>query len=342
MVRAGRLASPALVNFAPLGERGDSVRSYWLLAGGLFVGGGIGAIAPDALHEPTHPATIYLLPLLAIVTGLACWAISRRAPFGWLHLMLVIATAEVALTVAFADRLFAAYYTFVAIFAAYAFSDRRAIAAHVGLACLAAFAPIAYDFDEAREGLITALILVPSLVLAAGAVAFLRERLEASERSYRELSELDPLTGVGNYRKLAQELDTELRRHKRYVHSMAVIAIDLDGFKAVNDQLGHLRGDEVLREVAAQLRGVVRAHDLVTRQGGDEFCILVPETGRPAAQELATRVTTSVASIDIDGRSLGASVGIAVFPDDGETAEELLSHADAQLRRAKSEEIRLR
>jgi diguanylate cyclase (GGDEF)-like protein len=123
---------------------------------------------------------------------------------------------------------------------------------------------------------------------------------------------------------------------------MALIAIDLDGFKAVNDQLGHLRGDEVLRSVGARLRQAVRAHDLVARQGGDEFCVLAPETGRPSAQELAARVTAAVASIDIDGRTLGASVGIAVFPDDGETAEELLGHADAQLRRAKSEEIRLR
>ena len=313
-----------------------------MLAGALFIGGGIGAIPPDLLHEPQHPPTVYLLPLLAIVSGLTCWAVSARAPFEWLHVMLVIATLEIALTVAFADRLFAAYYTFVAIFAAYAFSDRRAIAAHVGLACLVAFAPVAYNFDEAREELITGLILVPSLVLAASAVAFLRERLEASERNYRRLSELDPLTGVGNYRKLANDLELELRRHRRYVHSMALIAIDLDGFKAVNDQLGHLRGDEVLREVGAHLRDAVRAHDLVARQGGDEFCVLAPETGRPSAQELAARVTASVASIDIDGRALGASVGIAIFPDDGETAEELLGHADAQLRRAKSEEIRLR
>ena len=325
-----------------MGERADSVRSYWLLAGGLFIGGGIGAIAPDALHEPAHPATIYLLPLLAIVSGLICWAVASRAPHGWLHLMLVIATVEVAVTAAYADRLFAAYFTFVSIFAAYVFTDRRAIAAHVGLACLATFLPIAYNFDDARVELIQALILVPSLILTAGAVTFLRERLAASERNYRELSELDPLTGVGNYRKLTQELELELRRHRRYVHSMAIITIDLDGFKEVNDQLGHLRGDEVLREVAMRLRGAVRAHDLVTRQGGDEFCVMAPETGRPSAQELAARVTASVASIDIDGRTLGASVGIAVFPDDGDTAEELLGHADAQLRRAKSEEIRLR
>ena len=322
-------------------DRADSVRSYWLLAGGLFIGGGIGAIAPDALHQPQHPATIYLLPFLAVISGLACWAVASRAPFPWLHLMLVIATIEVALTVAFADRLFAAYYTFVAIFAAYVFSNRRAIAAHVGLACLVAFLPIAYNFDDAREELITALILVPSLILAAGAVAFLRERLETSERNYRELSELDPLTGVGNYRKLAQELELELQRHRRYVHSMALIAIDLDGFKAVNDQLGHLRGDEVLRDVGARLGDCVRGHDLVARQGGDEFCVLAPETGRPSAQELAARVTAAIASIDIEGRALGASVGIAVFPDDGDTAEQLLGHADAQLRRAKAAEIRL-
>lgn len=321
---------------------GDSTRLYWLLAGGLFVGGGLGAIAPDALHEPAHPATVYLLPLMAVVSGLVCWAISRRAPFSWLHVMLVVATFEIALTVALADRQFAAYYAFVAIFAAYVFPSRRAIAAHIAFACLAAFAPIVYDFDDARAGLIAALILVPSLILAAGAVAFLREQLATSERRYRELSESDPLTGVGNYRKLAQEIERELARHRRYEHPMALIILDLDGFKAVNDQLGHLRGDDVLREVASRLRDAVRTHDLVARQGGDEFCILAPETGSVAAQDLATRMTDSITEIDIDGCPLGASIGIAVFPQDGETPEALLSHADAELRREKSEELRLR
>jgi diguanylate cyclase (GGDEF)-like protein len=324
----------------------DSVRSYWLLAGSLFVGGGLAGIVPIALHEPEHAAAIYLLPLLAIVSGLVCWAVSRRAPRSWLHVVLVLGTVEVTLATALADHLFATYYVFVAICSAYVFIDRRMIAAHVALAALGAFAAVLYTSGEgpgeARHELIFALILIPSLVLAAGAVAFLRERLAVSEARYRELSELDPLTEVGNYRKLTTELERQLTRHRRYVHSMALIAIDLNGFKEVNDRFGHLRGDEVLREVAACMRTVVRAHDLVARQGGDEFCIVAGDLGRPGAQELAARVTASVAAIDLGDHRLGASVGIAVFPDDGETAEALLGHADAQLRRAKSEEIQLR
>ena len=324
----------------------DSTRSYWLLAGSLFIGGGLAGIVPIALHEPAHAATIYLLPLAAIVSGLVCLALSRRAPGGWLRLVAVVATIEITLTAALADHLFATYYVFVAICAAYVFTDRRTIAAQVALAALGAFAAVLYSSGEgpgeARHEVIFALILIPSLVLAAGAVAFLRERLAASEARYRELSELDPLTEVGNYRKLTKELESQLTRHRRYVHSMALIAIDLNGFKKVNDRLGHLRGDEVLRAVAACMRAEVRAHDLVTRQGGDEFCILAGDLGRPAAQELAARVTASIAGIDLGENRLGASVGIAVFPDDGETAEELLGHADAQLRRAKSEEIQLR
>ena len=326
-------------------EVGDSARSYWLLAGSLFIGSGLAGIVPIALHEPAHAATIYLLPLMAIVSGLVCLAVSRWAQRGWLHVVLVVATIEVTAATALADHLFATYYVFVAICAAYVFIDRLKIVAHVAFAALGAFAAVLFNSGEgpgeARHELIFALILVPSLVLAAGAVAFLRERLAASEARYRELSELDPLTEVGNYRKLTTELERQLTRHRRYVHSMALIAIDLNGFKGVNDRFGHLRGDEVLREVAQCMRSAVRAHDVVTRQGGDEFCILAGDLGRPAAQELAARVTASVAAIDLGDHRLGASLGIAIFPDDGETAEELLGHADAQLRRAKSEEIQV-
>ena len=134
--------------------RREQTRQNWLLASVLFIGGGVGAIPPDALHSPAHPPAIYLLPLLAIVSGVVCWLIAGRAPRQWLHVTAVVATLEIALTVGLADQRFSAYYTFIAIFVAYVFRDRRWIAAHIGFAALLSFAPLLYADETARDGLV--------------------------------------------------------------------------------------------------------------------------------------------------------------------------------------------
>ena len=157
----------------------------------------------------------------------------------------------------------------------------------------------------------------------------------ASEESYRKLAERDPLTGVGNYRILSERLPEELARHRRYGRQLALIIVDLDDFKRVNDELGHQYGDRVLQEVAGALMGSVRGHDVVVRHGGDEFSVIAPETGRPEAEALAERLRDSVGELSADGRNLGACTGCAVFPDDAETLNSLLHHADEQLRAAK-------
>ena len=127
--------------------------------------------------------------------------------------MVIVATVEIALTCLLADELFAIYYVFIAIYAAYVFDDRKSIAAHVAFACLCITAPIAYDSGDARENAILALTLIPTVIIAAGVVAYLRERLEASEARFRLLAERDPLTGVGNYRLLSQRFPEEMERH---------------------------------------------------------------------------------------------------------------------------------
>jgi len=324
----------------PSGERGRTRRN-WRIAAVLFIGGGLGAAPSDALHQPAHPPTIYLLPLLAIASGAVCWLIANWAPGRWLHLMTAIATVEVAVTVWLADEIFAIYYVFVAIYAAFVFRDRLAIAMQVGFASFAALIPIAYDPDTARETLVLAFVLVPTLCIAAGAIAFLRERLEASEARYRLLAELDPLTGVGNYRVLSERLPRELRRHRRRGDQLALVVLDLDDFKRVNDELGHQQGDRVLQEVAERLTEGVRTDDILVRHGGDEFSVIAPETDRAAAESLAERLREAVAEIRVDGRRLGASAGCAVFPSDAETLNQLLDHADDELRCGKESRARL-
>jgi diguanylate cyclase (GGDEF)-like protein len=167
------------------------------------------------------------------------------------------------------------------------------------------------------------------LALPAGAVAALvQRRVEVRERRLVLLSQRDALTGLGNRRVLEQRLGYEITRHRRHRRRFCVVAMDLDGFKQVNDRFGHQAGDEVLREVARALERSVRDQDTVVRLGGDEFCILAPESGPAEAESLAARVRWAVAGA-VDGlESLAVSAGYAIYPDDGEHGDELLARAD--------------
>ncbi len=310
---------------------------YYRLAGVLFISGGLIAVPPDLLIEPPLPRTILLLPLLAIVTGAICWAVSKRAPAWGLHVVCVVATLEVSLTIAEASRIFTAYYVLVAIFIAYGISERRALMAQVAFLVASAAIVLLYDPETFRQNLPLALVLIPVLIVVAGMIAYLRERLTASQERYRALSESDPLTGVGNYRMLTNRVPREILRHMRHQRPLALLAIDLDRFKQINDVHGHHRGDEVLRSVADALVQNVRNHDVVVRQGGDEFAVVAPETGPEEAAALAGRLQTAVADLGIDEMRLGASVGLAYFPADAITLDDLLVVADRNLRKAKVE-----
>src|SRR5947199_314401 len=183
---------------------------------------------------------------------------------------------------------------------------------------------------------VTAII---TLVLAA-AVA---ERAEAVDR-LRRLAVSDPLTGLSNYRQLAQALDAEIRRSSRTDRPFAVVLMDLDGLKKVNDRYGHLVGSMALRRVAEALLGSCRGIDTAARFGGDEFALVLPETGDAAAWHVARRVAERAAR-DGEQPPVAVSVGVAVHPRDGATLEALLNAADRSLydrkarRRSRSKEL---
>ena len=152
----------------------------------------------------------------------------------------------------------------------------------------------------------------------------------------------DELTGVYNRRYLDRKIRDEVRRAKRYRRPMAVLMLDLDKFKHVNDTLGHAQGDETLRELAKVLRGQTRDVDIVCRYGGDEFTMLLPETDALAAQRKAERLREKVAEFDFRnltdaGRPLRftMSVGGAELADDVADEAELLKRADDALYRSK-------
>jgi two-component system, cell cycle response regulator len=151
-----------------------------------------------------------------------------------------------------------------------------------------------------------------------------------AEEQIRQLALTDPLTGLANYRRLLDALDSEIKRCDRSARSFAVLLLDLDGLKTINDAHGHQVGSRALGRVANILRTHCRAIDTAARYGGDEFVVILPETGREAARQVAQRISEE-SSKDAEKPSISVSVGAAIFPQDGKTIDELLAAADRAL-----------
>ena len=156
--------------------------------------------------------------------------------------------------------------------------------------------------------------------------------LQGSRDALVQQSTTDALTGLANRRRFDEEFPREIERARRHGLPLAVIMIDLDGFKPVNDTHGHGVGDQLLATVAVALESQARANDLVVRLGGDEFAVLAPDTSPEGVSLFASRLEAAVKRVRIevpDGEvSVGASMGIALYPQNGMTPEALLSQAD--------------
>ena len=151
----------------------------------------------------------------------------------------------------------------------------------------------------------------------------------------------DPLTGLFNRGMFNRRLQQALAQAQRYERALAILFIDLDGFKLVNDTLGHNAGDALLAEIAARLRATLREGDVIARMGGDEFVVLIEEFGEPMqVGEVAKKVLDTVARpylLQGTESRVTASIGISAFPDDGRTAQALLGNADMAMYRAKEQ-----
>jgi len=149
------------------------------------------------------------------------------------------------------------------------------------------------------------------------------------EDHLRQLAARDPLTGLANYRHLAEVLDMEIKRSERTGREFAVLLFDLDGLKKINDRYGHMTGSHALCRVADVL-SFCRDIDTAARYGGDEFAVVLPETGAESAHQAAERICSSIAN-DGMGPKLSVSIGVAVYPRDGERIEALLRAADVAM-----------
>ena len=155
------------------------------------------------------------------------------------------------------------------------------------------------------------------------------------ETQLLHLSVTDPLTGLSNYREFIDTLDGEIKRARRTERGFAILFLDVDNLKLINDERGHISGNQALCRVANAMRGSCRSIDTIARFGGDEFAVILPEADRDAAQVVAGRVATRLSAAN-EGPAVSVSVGVAVFPIDGERMESLVSAADRGLYRAKT------
>jgi diguanylate cyclase (GGDEF)-like protein len=158
--------------------------------------------------------------------------------------------------------------------------------------------------------------------------------LDAEEK----LSRTDPLTGLPNRRAFLERLSDELARAKRSRQPVCIAYIDIDNFKRINDDKGHVEGDAFLKQVAQAIRETIRASDVASRLGGDEFAVLFTDAKRSAVEPVAHRLLARSRSLGerYPGLDIGASIGMAWFESAPDSAELLLDRADAAMYEAKS------
>jgi diguanylate cyclase (GGDEF)-like protein len=220
------------------------------------------------------------------------------------------------------------------IWAAFRFGQREVATAVLLLSGIAiwgtlrGFGPFVRETQHESLLLLQAFMAVTAVTaLALAAVVWERR---AEEKRLRRLAVSDHLTGLGNYRRLITALAAELRKSQRTGRPFAVLLLDLDDLKGINDRHGHLAGNRALCRVADALRVSCRSVDTTTRFGGDEFALILPETGQTGARRVARRISEELA-VDMVSPVVSLSVGVAEYPRDGHTIESLLAVADRAL-----------
>jgi diguanylate cyclase (GGDEF)-like protein len=312
----------AASGFAPWAAYGPIWLTWWLGdAGGALV------VAPALLSWADHPRVhwsrrkaLEAAALLAALLATADLAFGGVTGDAWGHDPLGFLCLPVLL------------------WAAFRFGAREGATAVLVLAAVAirgtvqGLGPFARPSENRSLLLLSTFLAVASLMtLAAAAVVSRRRR---AERWLRGLTTRDPLTGLGNYRLLVEVLEREITRWGRTGRPFALMLLDLDGLKGINDRHGHLVGSQALCRVAEALRATCRTLDTAARFGGDEFAVALPEADEVAAEGLAARVKAALAQ-RAAAPALTVSIGVAIYPRDGSTIASLFEAADRRLYAAK-------
>lgn len=311
-------AALGLTGFAP----GLTLRALWIT---WWLGGATGmlVVAPVILLWIGQP-TIAWTPARALEAAgvLAAVAVSGQLVFGDLS---PVAAHHLPLE-------------FVAIppllWAAFRFGPRETATAVLLLSAMAIRGTLSGLGPFVRATPHDSLLLLQAFlgvlaVIGLTVAAAIADHQHTADR-LRSLSVSDPLTGLANYRRLVAEIEAEIERSGRTERPFALLFLDLDDLKIINDRHGHLVGSRALCRVAEALRATCRSVDTAARYGGDEFAVVLPESGESAAWEVERRVIERLAQ-DPELPAIRASMGVAVYPRDGDTAEALLGTADRAL-----------
>lgn len=313
---------------------------WWVAIAGVLVGVGISGAYPE------NRAAIYALGgLAAILVVLFHEVLPDRWRSRYTVAVEVVAALALASTLVWltggASSPFVFTFHLLAVAAALTMGSRLAVLiaaaaslAYIGQLLVASGVP-ALNIDLLRVG-----INLGSLWL----LAYLAGVYANSERRVRakvlELSQTDALTGLFNRGQLFPRLEQEVQRTRRSGRGFCLLMIDLDGLKAINDSMGHLRGDEVLRSVGRVITSSIRGVDSAYRYGGDEFLILLPETEFIGAYVVAEKIREGAEEIGetlgTEDASTSVSIGLVSHPEDGMSTEELMIAADRAMYQAKS------
>jgi diguanylate cyclase (GGDEF)-like protein len=194
--------------------------------------------------------------------------------------------------------------------------------------------PLVYDPDAVAEGYAPRLVLFAVAVAGTYAIVrMLKRRLLAAEERQRAMAELDPLTGLANRRAFDAALARAVGRRDAHARATALLLLDLDDFKAINDTYGHPVGDAVLRAIASACRPQVRGVDCFARIGGDEFAVIAQGAGAVGAERLAEVLADAIADADLPDplHRVAVTIAWATVPGDAASAERLIQVADRRL-----------
>ncbi|WP_205699488.1 diguanylate cyclase [Conexibacter sp. SYSU D00693] len=299
--------------------------------------GALGLLSVLVPHDPaTDEAAVLVISLLSLALGVP---FLRRPtlPAGWVSAALAAATglaSAAILATGGVPNASTALYTWIALYAAYLL--RRSVAvAHVVLiaglyAAVVALSPP--DTPPVAHWTTSMGTLLGATLL----VSALKGRLDGVIDDLSDAARTDPLTGLLNRRALHEVLDLELERARRTGRPLALLVLDVDRFKLINDVHGHAEGDRLLRDIGAVLRAEARRTDSPARLGGEELAVLLPETSAQQAVLVAERLRTGITqALSGAGHVVTCSFGIAAFPEHGETQDALLHCADQAMYAAK-------
>ncbi len=285
-----------------------------------------------------HALPIAGVSVVAFVLTAACLLWGSRLPIAFFRVLPFTGALLVAALLfsggSMASGAYALFYFWVGVSAFYFFR------AAYGVACTV-FASACYLvvlLVGPNQGLVGLnwVMMTGALLVAGVLVGRLRSRVEVLVDELGAAARTDPLTGLANRREFESRLQEEISRAERDGRPLSVIALDLDAFKAINDQRGHRAGDRALKGVAAALRRAGREVDTIARIGGDEFAVVATGAGEHQAQVLSQRLQSAIGeAFRGDSATLTLSVGLASRPAHANTADALLEAADQALYTAK-------